>query len=71
MTKTGQKFQIGDIVCLNSGGPEMTVSIVYPDGWILCSWQIGHGIGSYGGNQHFRIETVTLIREAITGKESD
>ncbi len=35
-----QKFKIGDVVELNSGGPLMTV-VKMEGGWIGCGWHVG------------------------------
>jgi uncharacterized protein YodC (DUF2158 family) len=32
------QFKIGDVVCLKSGGPEMTVSELTADGYIVAAW---------------------------------
>lgn len=33
-----EKLQVGDVVCLNSGGPQMKVKAITQDGKILCFW---------------------------------
>lgn len=32
------QFNLGDVVMLKSGGPNMTVSMVTDDGYITCVW---------------------------------
>jgi uncharacterized protein YodC (DUF2158 family) len=32
------EFQVGDVVSLKSGGPEMTVESIESDGNVLCTW---------------------------------
>lgn len=32
------KFKPGDVVCLKSGGPRMTVSETYRGGYCVCHW---------------------------------
>ena len=64
MTK-GKRLDAGDVVRLNSGGPDMTVDTVFADGWVRCVWGQADD-GSYRHSRHFRVETVTLIREAMT-----
>jgi uncharacterized protein YodC (DUF2158 family) len=36
-----KKYKVGDIVELSSGGPDMTVSDIDPDGVINCVWFVG------------------------------
>lgn len=38
---TQKKFRIGDIVRLKSGGPDMAVNDISPDGTIYCTWFSG------------------------------
>ena len=34
-------FQVGDVVQLKSGGPEMTVTVIMKEsGFISCAWQV-------------------------------
>lgn len=32
------QFQLGDVVELRSGGPQMTVTGTSQSGWVMCSW---------------------------------
>jgi uncharacterized protein YodC (DUF2158 family) len=32
------KFKLGDVVCLKSGGPDMTVFEITIDGYVTCQW---------------------------------
>jgi uncharacterized protein YodC (DUF2158 family) len=32
------QFRVGDVVQLNSGGPEMTISFILPTGKVFCVW---------------------------------
>lgn len=45
MAKEG-RFQLGDIVKLKSGGPEMTVDYVFGDGDYRCQWFAGKKLES-------------------------
>ena len=31
-------INVGVLVMLKSGGPDMTVESIQPDGWAVCSW---------------------------------
>lgn len=51
------QFQIGDIVRLKSGGPDMTVNTVHPDGEYNCQWFAGKKLES-GYFKHEALEKV-------------
>lgn len=39
MAETNQPFEVGAIVLLKSGGPQMTVTALYGDGDVGTTWQ--------------------------------
>ena len=55
-----EKFQVGDVVTLKSGGPEMTVQEVYNnDDWCKCTWFLD----GKRYNDSFREATIELALE--------
>ncbi len=55
------ELKVGDVVQLNSGGPQMTVTIVAAE-TVQCEW---HGdYASRAVRDEFKIECVTKIKES-------
>jgi len=54
-------FQIGDIVCLVSGGPEMTVTHIGDDGFITCLYFQDKQLKQLS----VKPQTLTLIKTGI------
>jgi uncharacterized protein YodC (DUF2158 family) len=53
------EFEVGDVVSLNSGGPNMTVSEIDGDN-VLCQWFLDDGTGD---SESFPKACVTLIED--------
>lgn len=56
---SGIAFEIGSVVKLNSGGPEMAVKAIYNDQY-TCQWFAGKKLEQ----GVFRPETLVLVRQA-------
>ena len=54
-----EKFKIGDIVQLKSGGPKMTIKAPYSDGDYFCQWFAGNKLCDGDFNE----ESLVLIQE--------
>ena len=62
-------IEVGSVVVLNSGAPQMTVRDIVADedeqaGWLTCTWWNGDiGQQSHFAEDTFRSECVTLITD--------
>ena len=59
-----QKFKVGEVVMLKSGGPEMTIQEAEANhDWVKCTWF--HDSKRY--NDHFHQDTVELVGSTASG----
>lgn len=61
-----ERYKIGDIVRLKSGGPRMTVNQIYDSGNVYCQWFAGNKLNSGG----FEPNTIYHVKDEDEEEEA-